>query len=319
MKDNNKLNEQKRKLGSLLSKNLIVMSVAVIVALTGVIAWFTRSQTALADGVNVTCELPDGLEVAIVAPGETPTEDDYIKGEDGVINLNKEDYRFLEELQFVEITSNGVEFVRPALIQSNNGAFPNTEASSVWSEAVPNVDYLSFDVYMRMNSSNAVYLDGDTTIKPVADTLIGPDADNKSDTGDFSRDCLVGATRMSVTDGTNSDTTARILWIPAPHIYYDADTKTMDINKTSGDSYVHSYYSSDKVKKTATAIANTSKTYRIDKDSGKNRKFADLVKQGDKYVAHKRVNVWIEGQDSESKFALVNGKFKMQLKLTLNQ
>ncbi|MCH5202068.1 MAG: hypothetical protein J1F17_02570 [Oscillospiraceae bacterium] len=316
MKDNNKLNEQKRKLGSLLSKNLIVISVAIIVALTGVIAWFTRSQTAPADGVNVKCEVPDGLEVAVVAPGATPTEDDYKKSLLGDINLNKEDYPFLENLEFVEVTSDGVEFVKPALIQGSDGAYPNTDPSSEWSLAEPNKEYLCFDLYMRMNSSNAVYLDGDTTIKPVSDTLIGPDSQNKSEAGNFSRDCLVGAARMSVTGGTAGE---NILWIPAPNIFYDSASRNMYIDRTSGDSFTHSYYTSGKVLKTAAAIANTGNTYKLGKSAGKNRKIADLIKSGDKYVAHRRISVWIEGQDDESRFALVNGFFKMQLKLSLNQ
>lgn len=321
MKDKDKLYEQKRKLSSLISKNLIVMSVAIVVALTGIIAWFTHSQTVTADGIDVTCELPDGLEVAVVAPGQEPTEADYKKGEDGIINLNKTDYTFLNDLEFVEITSNGAEFIKPALIQNNGSAYPDTSASAVWTDAIPNQEYLSFDVYMRMKSSSAVYLDGDTIIKPVSEELTGADAGNKSDAGAFSRDCIVGAARMSVTNGETTDKTPNILWIPAPHILYDANNKAMSVSETSGESYEHSYYSSDRVLETADAIANTGGHYKIGKSEGHNRKFADLTKASDSnyYVAHRRVNVWIEGQDKEARFDLIHGKYKMQLKLTLNQ
>ena len=56
----------KRKIGRMIAKNLIVMLVAVIVALTGVLAWFSNKTSADADGISVECKAPDGIEIAIV-------------------------------------------------------------------------------------------------------------------------------------------------------------------------------------------------------------------------------------------------------------
>ena len=59
MSKDQELVKVKRDTKSLVMKNLIVMAVLIIIALTGVISWFTSKTEATASGINVKCEAPD--------------------------------------------------------------------------------------------------------------------------------------------------------------------------------------------------------------------------------------------------------------------
>lgn len=324
----------KRDTKSLVMKNLIVMAVLIIIALTGVISWFTNKTEATADGINVTCEAPKGLKIAVVRHGESaPDVDDETKWSEGEITLTKDKYPFLKEQSILEITSDGTDFYKPKLTQENGKAKPDT--SSVWDVADKN-SYLSIDVYMKTGDDHMVYLNSETEISPISTTLTGEQSGNKSDDGDFSKDCIVGAVRLSTVstvstvDGT--DSTIKNLWLPAPQIHYDSDNKKVTLDNTSGDTFKHMYWKVTKNSdgKTGTpngtkpieyteyngVITNTNKNFKL----GKNYNFAKLTKNqsSDKYATGMTtVNIWVDGEDDEARFAMVGGKFKATIKLSL--
>lgn len=315
----------KRDTKSLVMKNLIVMAVLIIIALTGVISWFTNKTEATADGINVTCEAPKGLKIAVVRHGESaPDVDDETKWSEGEITLTKEDYPFLKEQSILEITSDGTDFYKPKLTQENGKAKPDT--SSVWDVADKN-SYLSIDVYMKTGDDHMVYLNSETEISPISTTLTGEQSGNKSDDGDFSKDCIVGAVRLSTVN--SADSKLKNLWIPAPQIHYDSDNKKVTLDNTSGDTFKHKYW---KVTKNSDGkigmpqgttpveyegvITNTSNDFKL----GKNYNFAKLTKKqsSDKYASGMTtVNIWVDGEDDEARFAMVGGKFKATIKLSL--
>lgn len=315
----------KRDTKSLVMKNLIVMAVLIIIALTGVISWFTNKTEATADGINVTCEAPKGLKIAVVRHGESaPDVDDETKWSEGEITLTKEDYPFLKEQSILEITSDGTDFYKPKLTQENGKAKPDT--SSVWDVADKN-SYLSIDVYMKTGDDHMVYLNSETEISPISTTLTGEQSGNKSDDGDFSKDCIVGAVRLSTIN--SADSKLKNLWIPAPQIHYDSDNKKVTLDNTSGDTFKHKYW---KVTKNSDGkigmpqgttpveyegvITNTSNDFKL----GKNYNFAKLTKKqsSDKYASGMTtVNIWVDGEDDEARFAMVGGKFKATIKLSL--
>lgn len=315
----------KRDTKSLVMKNLIVMAVLIIIALTGVISWFTNKTEATADGINVTCEAPKGLKIAVVRHGESaPDVDDETKWSEGEITLTKEDYPFLKEQSILEITSDGTDFYKPKLTQENGKAKPDT--SSVWDVADKN-SYLSIDVYMKTGDDHMVYLNSETEISPISTTLTGEQSGNKSDDGDFSKDCIVGAVRLSTVN--SADSKLKNLWIPAPQIHYDSDNKKVTLDNTSGDTFKHKYW---KVTKNSDGkigmpqgttpveyegvITNTSNDFKL----GKNYNFAKLTKKqsSDKYATGMTtVNIWVDGEDDEARFAMVGGKFKATIKLSL--
>lgn len=326
MSKDQELVKVKRDTKSLVMKNLIVMAVLIILALTGVISWFTNKTKATADGINVTCEAPKGLKIAVVQHGDpAPKVDDETKWSEGEITLTKEDYPFLKEQSILEITSDGTDFYKPKLTQENGKAKPDT--SSVWDVADKN-SYLSIDVYMKTGDDHMVYLNSETEISPISTTLTGEQSGNKSDDGDFSKDCIVGAVRLSTVN--SADSKLKNLWIPAPQIHYDSDNKKVTLDNTSGDTFKHKYW---KVTKNSDGkigmpqgttpveyegvITNTSNDFKL----GKNYNFAKLTKKqsSDKYASGMTtVNIWVDGEDDEARFAMVGGKFKATIKLSLS-
>ena len=310
----------KRDTKSLVMKNLIVMAVLIIIALTGVISWFTNKTEATADGINV------------MQHGEpAPDVNDETQWSEGEITLTKEDYPFLKEQSIIEITSNGTDFYKPKLTQENGKAKPDT--SSEWDVADKD-SYLSIDVYMKTGDEHMVYLNSGTEISPNSTTLTGENSGNKSDDGNFSKDCIVGAVRLSTVstvstvDGT--DSTIKNLWIPAPQIHYDSDNKKVTLDNTSGDTFKHKYWKVAKnsdgktgvpqgttpVEYEGVVITNTNNNFKL----GKNYNFANLTKKEstDKYATGMTtVNIWVDGEDDEARFAMVGGKFKATIKLSL--
>lgn len=315
----------KRDTKSLVMKNLIVMAVLIIIALTGVISWFTNKTEATADGINVTCEAPKGLKIAVVQHGEpAPDVNDETQWSEGEITLTKEDYPFLKEQSIIEITSDGTDFYKPKLTQENGKAKPDT--SSEWDVADKD-SYLSIDVYMKTGDEHMVYLNSGTEISPNSTTLTGENSGNKSDDGNFSKDCIVGAVRLSTVNSTDSN--LKNLWIPAPQIHYDGDKKVVTLNNISGDTFKHKYWKVTKDSDGKTGrpqgttpveydgvITNTKNDFKL----GKNYKFANLTKKetSDKYATGMTtVNIWVDGEDDEARFAMVGGKFKATIKLSL--
>lgn len=325
MSKDQKLVKIKRDTKSLVMKNLIVMAVLIIIALTGVISWFTNKTEATADGINVKCEAPKGLKIAVVQHGEpAPDVNDETKWSEGEITLTKEDYPFLKEQSIIEITSDGTYFYKPKLTQENGKAKPDT--SSEWDVADKD-SYLSIDVYMKTGEDHMVYLNSGTEISPNSATLTGEQSGNKSDDGNFSKDCIVGAVRLSTVN--SADSKLKKLWIPAPQIHYDSDNKKVTLDNTSGDTFKHKYW---KVTKNSDGkigmpqgttpveyegvITNTNNDFKL----GKNYDFAMLTKKqpSDKYASGMTtVNIWVDGEDDEARFAMVGGKFKATIKLSL--
>ena len=329
MSKDQELVKVKRDTKSLVMKNLIVMAVLIIIALTGVISWFTSKTEATASGINVKCEAPKGLKIAVVQHGDpAPDVNDDTQWSEGEITLTDDKYPFLKEQSIIEITSDGTDFYKPKLTQENGKAKPDT--SSVWDVADKD-SYLSIDVYMKTGEERVVYLNSETEISPTSTTLTGEQSGNKSDDGNFSKDCIVGAVRLSTVSTVNrtDDSTIKNLWIPAPQIHYDSDKKEVTLNNTSGDTFKHKYWEVAKnsdvktgmpqgttsVEYEGVVITNTNNNFKL----GKKCEFANLkAKNGSKYATGMTtVNIWVDGEDDEARFAMVGGKFKATIKLSL--
>ena len=319
-----------RKTGRMIAKNLIILVVLVFVSILAMWAWFTNKSSATADGIDVKCDAPDGIEIAVVAPGATPTEEDYVEGP---IKISADKFSFMEDLVLSEVTSDGKTFYKPALIQSNGVAFVDRDAN--WDKAVANENYLSFDLYIRSKTSYTVSLTTNskfTTLHP--DQLIGENAFNKSTEGNYSRDCIVGATRFSVVDyNDKKEGDLKLLWIPRPDIYFNGTGVDLDVPETGessydGLTYKHKYYEVTDTSKTDKTINNKSgikyfKTSKVN-DNGEyvlpgKTEIAVLGKTNDEkfYTKCVRCNMWVDGEDTEDRLALVKGKFQIYLDLTI--
>lgn len=318
-----------RKTGRMIAKNLIVLFTVALAGFCGIQAWFTDKRSAEANGIEVECQAPDGIEIAVVGHGApAPANDKYTVGN---ITLNKTNCKFLENLQLTEITGDGTFFRKPALIQSGGQAQVDTKAE--WSEPTANEHYLSFDLYIRSKSQYNISIGKKSTIKPDAPQLTTQDGTgikNQSKYGNFSRDSVVGAVRFSVVDYKSAAPSKKLLWLPAPNILLEqtTDAYTLSDDKENGDSYSHVYYNTKKEKKTVSStdvdsafVVNNKGfvdgkfTYKL----GQNQNIAQLNKSSENdqfYSAMVTCNMWIEGEDAEARLALVNGKFKVNLVLT---
>lgn len=318
-----------RKTGRMIAKNLIVLFTVALAGFCGIQAWFTDKQSAEANGIAVECQAPDGIEIAVVGHGApVPANDKYTVGN---ITLNKTNCKFLENLQLTEITGDGIDFRKPALIQSGGQA--QVDPNADWSDPTANVHYLSFDLYIRSKSQYNISIGEKSTIKPDAPQLTASDGasiKNESKYGNFSRDAVVGAVRFSVVDYNTAPFTKKLLWLPAPNIFLDqnGDEYTLSDDKQSGVSYSHVYYDTKKKKQTVSS-AEQDAAFVVNKgfvggkftyELGKNQRIAELTKSKDStdpyYSAMVTCNMWIEGEDAEARLALVNGKFNVNLVLT---
>ena len=326
MSKDQKLVKVKRDTKSLVMKNLIVMAVLIAIALTGVISWFTSKTEATADGINVICEAPDGLEVAIVPHGSN----EKLNYQAGKIDLTKCESLsdLFSNLSFEELTSDGLHFYKPKLNQS--GSTVTVDTTDKWLDAEDyayknhsdgtSIPYLSLDIYMRSKNAHTIVLGSDTYIKPNSDKLNGADSGNKSELGDFSKDCIVGAVRMSTVVGNEPK-----LWIPAPNILYDYDKGTVStkITDKNSESFKHKYWkvtdlqpSSDE-QVAEDVIVNNNCDYKIGKNGALN--IALSQDNDDKlFKGNFTLNIWVDGEDAEARQAMVGGKFTASIKLKIS-
>lgn len=322
-----------RKTGRMIAKNLIVLFTVALAGFCGIQAWFTDKRSAEANGIEVECQAPDGIEIAVVGhDAPAPANDKYTVGN---ITLNKTNCKFLENLQLTEITSDGTDFYKPALIQTGGQAQVDTKAD--WSPAAANQHYLSFDLYIRSKSQYNIAIGKKSTIKPDAPQLTSQDGTgiNKSKYGNFSRDSVVGAVRFSVVDYKSAHPSKKLLWLPAPNILLTQTEEgyTLSDDKENGVSYSHVYYDKNKKQQTVSdskvdnAFVVNNKGFvdgKFTYELGQNQNIAQLKKSSDTdtdpyygdYGAMVTCNMWIEGEDAEARLALVNGKFKVNLVLT---
>lgn len=329
-----------RKTGRMIAKNLIVLFTVALAGFCGIQAWFTDKSSAEADGINIECQAPDGIEIAVVKHEDPAPKDDAAYK--NTIELNSKNYSFIDDIKMTEVSSDGYTFYKPPLKQENGVSSPILDVAD-WDLADSSVHFLSFDLYVRSKSKFDIYLDSKSKISPNAKNLTGENADNKSDFGEsgdskgISRDCVTGAVRFSVANYKTYET--KLLWIPAPNILLNVNSDTtkysVSTDKREGESYSHGYYEKDGskwVKKFVSAddgsslgqvfVANsdgfTTKgdyTYEL----GSKKKIMSLEKdttQNGIYTGMVTCNMWVDGEDAEARLALVNGKFKANLVLS---
>ncbi len=315
----NKSAQPNRRTGRMIMKNLIVLSALAIVCFVGIYSWFKDNTKAEATGVSVSCQAPDGVEIAAVEHGKVPLSSEY------KTKFVLDETGFLAKLEMRELTSDGVTFYSPKLTQTSGVAQPDEDVD--WSQATPGVDYLCFDLYMRMQNPRKIYITETSALTPIDSVLTWDNETNKSSNpstyGNFSKDCMIGATRFSVNsaDGTEN----KLKWIPRPDIFLQQDDTNYTVltglqKGNSYGTYTHKYWKVTDTSKTQTKELTTDSDFIANGTTlGKKAEIANLAnaeKSDDGYYyTHVVVNLWVEGEDAEARLALSGGQFKLNFNL----
>ncbi len=278
-------------------------------------------------------------------PTQTPLPTKWHEGEI-TFDFAEQEFKFMEGLFLCETTSDGTKFYIPKLFQSENIAYVDTNQN--FDPAVANDEYMSYDIYFRSEASKSIAILNDSAITPNPDpslAIANGTYNNISDNADNYKNAAVGAVRLSIQNMDGNDE-RELLWIPAPYIWYDGANDQLQygitdysnkgsriwnisteslISSTEGTNR-HAYFACIGDSNTPTTrttlpedsvTASTGTGQNIGK-LGKNKTILTLsntvTESGKKYYyGHVRVNLWIEGEDSEARLALVNGKFNVSL------
>lgn len=305
-----------------LKKLIIANAVLLILVAAGVTyAWFASTYGTIVEADQVQVIADSALEISF-------NNSDW----SSYLNLNSPGSPVdFDVLKFTDITGSGDgNFLKPALNQF--GGYAEVVTADEWQEPRENLDYISFPLYMRSTDELDIYLGVGSSVAPQTDsdhliTNLGVN-NNKSPYGNFSRDLVAGAVRVSAVD--NSASKNRIFtWIPCPNIYLPfgpSDTistyDTISITAKETDTfngispYQHKYYASS----TATLLSEVTDNLIKGTITDDNEKL--LVKLDEKteaatyYTGMVTVYIWLEGCDNEARRAFVGGNFTVSLNIS---
>ena len=232
---------------------------------------------------------------------------------------------FLAKLEMRELTSDGLTFYSPKLTQVSGEAKP--DVNDVWSKAKEGVDYLCFDLYMRMQKPRKIYITDESGISPLDEVLTwegnNTASSNPSTYGNFSKDCMIGATRFSINDASGTEN--KLKWITRPDIYLKQEDTNYSVltgleKGNSYGTYTHQYWQVTESGSLQTKVKTTDADFIANGTTlGEKVEIANLqnVTKSDDgyYYTHVVVNLWVEGEDAEARLALSGGKFKMNFYL----
>lgn len=278
---------------------LVIVSVFVVSY-----AWFTDTEKNNTDNLTIKTKASRLLYISL-DDGETWSTE---------LSLNlDENFKFNNE-----VTGNGVEFYKAAT--KRDDGFPIT-----FKEAVAGTDYLEFDMLFKANAALGVFLDSDSYLIPSSGTeessLVGEYALKKSSYGNFSRDLIAGALRMSFTENDIvegeyiSQTTPSLVWAPNKtyELLYNNGYYTFDINSKNDQDYRYIDSTNGfKYKYVQNLKDNLNTDYTNDFANGDPMitLINPEVNEGIKSVT---VRIWVEGNDRETHDALTGGSFKINI------
>ena len=278
-------------------------------------------------------------------PSETRRQTEWNEGELN-FDFSDQQLKFMDGLFMSEVTGNGTTFNIPKLMQYDQIAYVDTTQS--FEAAVANDNYMSFDLYFRSKHNYSIALTRDSKIEPVNGNSLSGQHVYNGDTDEASmKPGAIGAVRMSVLN-CEANNERELLWIPAPNVWYDGlndrlytgltanGTSPYDFNH--GSAYYtgsaiaerqnehttdHAFYSSASTRVkwengTYNVIAGTDSSYQYQLRAASSTDIVVVTlphrdTANDYYYGHIRVNLWIEGEDSEARLRLVNGKINMSL------
>ena len=300
------------------SKYLIVINLFLIFILMtiSVYAWFASNVNNLVNINEIEVQADNNLQLSLDG-----------KNWSGSLSLDS----LVNNMKFVEVTGNGDKFYIPKLEQFTNYALVDTGAE--FDDAIANVSYLEFDVYMSSEDALNVHLSPESYATPVSTIDMGESCGNPATVKladgaeNFSKDCIVGALRVSYEDANKN----RQIWITNPEYFLNnkmgSDVYSMSKNSDdySGSDFewsnpnIHYYYDGDKNLQTISALTSiesfTANTKLATLTKGANVLPNNIEEESNYNYGKATFKVWIEGCDTEARQALLGGKFSLSLAL----
>lgn len=294
---------------------LIYLLFPVLMLVTTSYAWFyINQQVDITYTPNIECEAGHSLEISIDG-GKT-----WSGGAQATSATPK----------MLDITGDGINLYKPITVDEQYQPQGFTKANKI-NEETGEGDFIELEVQLRTNSQMEVYLSGDSFVSPIAEGTA-----TNSIFGNFSKNYIAGAVRVSVTekDTSTGKETLKMLWDPNPYYKLTRNAngtytfdKTVKTNNVDANNYKY-YYLSDSanniysVKKfTMDEIVN--KKISLGKVGGTNELTAGdspvlttFVPDGTQKMMYKTLmlRVWFEGTDREADQALSGGVIKMYFK-----
>ena len=303
-------------------RQVCLLAAIVVMLILAAFAWFTSSKgEATANGIKVSIFTGNNLDISLDG-GQN-----FVSGID---LMDADDQQYISDtnkikgvLSMEDITSDGKYFFRPVFeMDQNNIRTPDTTTN--WDEAAKNRAYISQEITFRTNAASDIYIGNSTQIITSAENegklLASSDPNeigNKSSNGDFSRDCIVGALRISAVDSSGN---MCFVMIPRTDVEFIQNGDNFYVatgENVSNNVFVHEYYSTNYQIDGAPVMLDESKVihaYSASTD-GTISKIATTVKNNnDGYCyATATINIWVEGCDAEARRALSGGKFNIVL------
>lgn len=303
-----------------LIRQIALLIVILMLLIMAALAWFASQKSAEADGLNIS--MSSGKNLLISLDGENfVTSIDLLSDEaQDIIGPQNKIKGFLN---MTDITSDGVTFLRPTFKEVDGEREPDITGDwIVMGDEDRNNSFISQTVTFRTETPAIIYLDKGTGISTYSEDnnlpLTGSNSGNKSEDGDFSKDCIVGALRISAVDSSGN---LCFLCIPRYDIVSSVETNESDekvysvvIDENgSGDSITHSYYSPNYAEEKEEQIAEDV-IYNFETS----QQIAVTTKNTNTgyYEATATINIWLEGCDAETRRAFSGGKFNMSFDFT---
>ena len=354
--------KSKKQNTSLIIKAVMLLLALIVMVIVASLAWFKITPDPVdATGVSAKSSSSKYFDMAVgfesSINGYQYTMSQYAKSFSlrDVITPDGEHYDVLHDFSPIDITGDGVTLVRPSMLLKNTDI---DRSNNTYTTVSPNKEYICFDMYLRASDPCKVHLDSGSFVKGAIEKTEGDgslkqtqktDDNRKADEGNFSKDAVVGAVRVSFVnydqfvEGEDHDSlqdNARLLWLPRPDIHLDTKDENGDeldvwelstdllpgeiydefgsglLRPQLADTYTHHYYyyAYDEYNEVFVGVDNN--YHPTVTDPSKDAICELNTKIGDYYYGKVQVNIWIEGCDAEARRAIAGGQFQVNFDLS---
>ncbi len=303
-------------------KLVALLLVVVILIMTVSWSWFNPSESPISSG-DVTIQMASSgtLEIAVLDPTKEVPQSDWVWRSDWDLFR---DVSFVSDVDLTPVTGLGYKLSQtdkylylPKLKYENGET--SVDDTSAFTQATENLHYISLKIAFKTSFPADIYIGKGTRVVTESAILTGEDAGNKSLYGNFSRDAMVGALRMSVCVGDEGDSDY-FLWIPQPNLKLEKDASgkyylnTNAYTGTSSWAGEHHFYSTDRKYSTENNCAASADAVLAVEDKVNGADSRTMIGSTDKdTTCTAYLKIWIEGTDEEAVRALSGGRFKLEL------